>query len=96
VADGKGRRFESTWVALAHFLTLQPSSRPRQARKLELTTPRPKYIERFGEAFVNEMNAFAECCLDDKRESDRTHRTRTRTPPVPVQLASAAVGRLTL
>ncbi|GFZ51344.1 hypothetical protein JCM24511_09104 [Saitozyma sp. JCM 24511] len=38
VADGKGRRFEST----------------------------PKYIERFGEAFVNEMNAFAECCLDDK------------------------------
>ncbi|RSH87060.1 hypothetical protein EHS25_003549 [Saitozyma podzolica] len=38
VADGHGRRFEST----------------------------PKYIERFGEAFVNEMNAFAECCLDDK------------------------------
>jgi hypothetical protein len=44
--------------------------------KLKLTAPRPKYIERFGEAFVNEMNAFAECCLDDKREFDRAHRAQ--------------------
>jgi hypothetical protein len=30
---------------------------------------RPTYYERFKEAFVNEVNAFTEAVLDDKRES---------------------------
>lgn len=34
-------------------------------RRIEGT---PTYVERFGEAFVREVQAFVECCLDDKRE----------------------------
>ena len=29
----------------------------------------PTYYERFREAFVNEINEFVACCLDDTRES---------------------------
>lgn len=30
---------------------------------------KPTYLERFGEAFLREVKAFVECCLEDKRES---------------------------
>lgn len=33
------------------------------------TESAPTYIERFGDAFIHEMNAFADCVLDDTRES---------------------------
>ena len=33
----------------------------------DILVVRPRYIERFGDAFLNEVNAFVDCCLDDKR-----------------------------
>lgn len=32
---------------------------------------KPTYIERFGDAFIREVQTFIECCLDDKRECNR-------------------------
>jgi myo-inositol 2-dehydrogenase/D-chiro-inositol 1-dehydrogenase len=73
VAAGGSNRREYLWRP---FLLYIHFSHVLGCVKLKLTAPRPKYIERFGEAFVNEMNAFAECCLDDKREFDRAHRAQ--------------------
>lgn len=28
----------------------------------------PTYLDRFGDAFINEMHAFVDCCLDNTRE----------------------------